>query len=116
MLDEIKNQLVLQAKRWGREDYYTSVKLEEMELSQCGKILGDLLSEKANLQYEAQAMDENKKEIGLKLSKLDLYIKKAARVMKKHEKSISKVLSKSIEEEKFGLKPKNKVSVLISDN
>ena len=120
VLEEIKNQLVLQAKRWGREDYYTPLLLEEMELDQCRKILGDLLSEKSNLEYESNIAGTDKKENEIKLSKIEMYIKKAERVIKAHERRISQTIGKipgdmkKIKSAVDRIQEKHKVSVLIS--
>lgn len=122
VLEEIKNQLVLQAKRWGRENYYTPVKLEEMEMEQCRKILGNLLTEKANLEYETHLLDCNKKELEIKLEKLSIYIKRSMSVMKRHDRTIGKYIDKlSGDQQKIkraadlvGRKPR--ISVMLSEN
>ena len=96
VLDEIKSQLVMQAERWGRKDYYTPLKLEEMVLGQCRKIYGDFLSEKSNLEYELHLIEADRKEIKMKLDKLEGYMKKANRVIKQREKNIDKQFEKLI--------------------
>jgi hypothetical protein len=122
ILGEIQKQLILQAERWGRKGYYTPLKLEEMELSQCRKITGELLAEKANLEYELFLLDSNKRDVLIKLERLESYLKKASRVVKRHEKDISKMLDKIIGDKQklkkaFAyVEPRSFVSVLISDN
>lgn len=122
ILNEVKNQLVLQAERWGKAGYYTPLKLEEMEEEQCGLILSDLLSERANLEYEIYLFDVDKKELLIKLEKLQGYLKRAERVIKKHEKSIRRQLEKLMTEKDRlklilkKLKPENTISVLLSSN
>lgn len=116
ILEEIKKQLVTQAERWGRCDYYTPLKLEEIELEQCRKISGELLSEKANLEYELHFLESDKKEVLSKIDRLEIYIKKADRAVKRHEKMIEKIIGgKTGEKIQVGAK-KSKISVLISDN
>ena len=122
ILGEIKKQLILQADRWGRKDYYSPIKLEEMELDQCRKIKGDLLAEKSNLEYEMHMVDSNKKEVLIKLERLNTYLKRADRVITRHEKSIIKIIEKSIGNRKDinsalkAIEPKSLISVLINGN
>jgi len=122
VLEEIKNQLVLQAERWGREGHYTPLKLEEMELDASWKIKGDFLAEKANLEYELHMLDSDKKESLIKLEKLEGYLKKADRVIVRHEKRIKKMIEKLIGDKgetkkALSLIEKHpRISVLISDN
>jgi hypothetical protein len=124
LLNEVKKQLLLQAERWGRTGYYTPVKLEEIELDSCRRIKGDLLAERANLEYELEAIDSSRREIELKLSKLGVYIKRAERVARKHDKNIDKMLEKLVGNRKKTLnalervkfKTDSLVSILISDN
>ncbi len=122
VLEEIKTQLILQAKRWGKENYYTPDKLEEMENDQCRKILSDLLTEKINLEYEAHLIDCNKREIEIKLEKLNMYIKKSISVSKRHEKNISRYIDRlsgdqgKIKRATDLINRKPRVSVLLSEN
>ncbi len=122
LLNEIKTQLILQAERWGREGQYNSIFLEEMELDQCQNILGDLLSEKANLEYELHMLDSNKEELLIKLERLEAYINKARMVIRGHKKNINRSLEKMITDRdklamlKKRMSPENSISVLISSN
>lgn len=121
VVEEIKNQLILQAKRWGRENYYTPLLLEEMELDACRRIKGEFLAERANLEYELHTLDSDKKESLIKLERLESYIKKSKRVIKSHEKKIKKMLEKvfgdknSIKKALSYYNNKPQVSILISD-
>ena len=81
ILNEIRDQLVLQAERWGRKGYYTPLKLEEIELEQCRKIRSDFLAEKSNLEYEMNMIGTDKREVLIKIERLESYIKKADRVI-----------------------------------
>jgi len=96
ILEEIKNQLILQAERWGRVGYYTPLKLEEMELEQCSKIMGEFFSEKANLEYELQMLSSDTREAIIKLERLENYVKRAKGVMRKHERKIKRLIEKLI--------------------
>lgn len=122
LLDEIKDQLVLQADRWGKKGHYDRVRLEEMVLEQCHRVSGDLMSEKANLEYELYLLDSNKRDLLIKMERLQSYISKASRVIEKHEKSIKKQLDKLIsEKDKLELimrrmRPESNISILISSN
>jgi len=122
ILNEIKSQLVLQAERWGRKEYYTPIKLCEMELDQADGIRSDLLSERSNLEYELHTLDSNKKDLLIKLERLAGYLKKARRVIEKHKKTIGKELGKIVKEKNKlklilkKLKPENTFSVLLSNN
>ena len=100
ILQEIKNQLVLQAERWGKKDHYTPLKLEDLELEQCRKIKGDLLAERSNLDYELHMLDTDKRELLIKLEKLEVYLKRADHVIGRHEKNMSKMIDKSIGDRK----------------
>jgi|GEM_PF-1300213 len=124
ILNEVKKQLLLQAERWGKAGYYTPLKLEEMELEACKRIIGDLLAEKNNLDYQMNMLAENRKEIDMKLQRLSVYLTKADRVAKSHDKNIEKILDKLIGDRKKTLgalervkfKEAQAISVLISDN
>jgi len=96
ILNEIRDQLIRQAERWGKDGHYTPLKLEEMELEQGRKIRSDLLTEKSNLEYEMSMLGTDKKEVLIKIERLDSYIKKADRVILAHEKKIAKIIEKII--------------------
>ncbi|MFH1761257.1 MAG: hypothetical protein ABIA63_09175 [bacterium] len=122
IITEVKNQLLLQAERWGRKDYYTPLKLEEIELEQCNKIVGEFLAEKSNLEYELHMLESDKKDVLAKMERLQIYLAKSARVAKKHENNIGKIIQQKIgDREKINaavnkVDKKSAISVLISDN
>lgn len=119
VLDEIQKQLILQAERWGRADHYTPIKLEEMEVEQCYKILGDLYAEKANLEYELHILGTDKHEVLIKIERLNVYIKRALSIVQKHENKIRKIIGKShgdVSNISRALANKSGVSILISEN
>ena len=124
ILEEVKKQLVLQAERWGKTGVYTPLKLEEMELDAVRRIRGDLLSERANLEYEILMLRTNSREINIKLQKLESYLKRAERVSKRHDKNIDKIIERIVGDRKkttgalslTRTKKEPLISVLISDN
>lgn len=124
ILEEVKKQLLLQAERWGRSGLYTPQKLEEIEMEAVLRIKSDLLSERANLEYELQAIRTNKRDVDIKLSRLESYIKRADRIAKKHDKNIEKILDKMIVDRKTvsgalnitRMKQDSLISVFLSDN
>lgn len=122
VLGEIKNQLILQAERWGKKDYYTPFKLEEMELEQCSKIRGELLAEKANLEYELHLVGSDKKDVLIKIERITSYIKRADWAEGRHQRKISAMIEKltgdkaAIKKAQGSIEQKHFVSVLINDN
>jgi homoserine acetyltransferase len=123
ILDEIKKQLILQAERWGKTGFYTPMKMEEMELDAVRRIRGDLLAEKSNIEYEMQMLASNKRELDIKVQKLGMYLKRAEKIGKKHDKNIEKILERSIGNRKNltgainrTIGERSTISVLISDN
>jgi len=122
LLNEIRDQLVLQAGRWGKKDHYTQLCLDEMTLDQCYRVLGDLFSEKANLEYELYLLESDKHDLLIKMERLDAYLKKSRRVIKKYQKNIQQQLDKLIgDKDKLDLiekrmHPENTISVLLSNN
>lgn len=100
VLNEVRKQLVLQAERWGRKDYYTQEKIEEMVLEQCYVVKGELLAERANLEYELSSLDSNKKESLIKLERLQTYLSRADRVINQHKRVIFNFLSKKLGDQK----------------
>ena len=124
ILEEVKQQLLLQAERWGRSGFYTPLKLEEMEVDAGSRIKGDLLAERANLEYELQMLEGSRREIEMKLSRLDGYLRRADNVIKKHSRSVEKTIEKLVGDRKktFGaldrvkMRSRSVISVMISDN
>ncbi|NQU17744.1 MAG: hypothetical protein HQ564_06715 [Candidatus Saganbacteria bacterium] len=119
VLEEIKNQLVLQADRWGRKGHYSSLRLIEMEQSQCGQIRGELLSERSNLEYELHILGSNKKDVLAKIDRLKTYVIKADRLGERYQKDISRAIDKMIGDRKAikralsGMSAESSVSVVI---
>lgn len=117
ILDEIKKQLILQAERWDRKDLYTPLKLEEMELLACQKVRGEFMAEKNNLEYELQMLGTDKKEVLIKLEKLNVYLGKADGLIKRHEKALQKLIQKKLGDPAAGkyFKQPTLVSVMVGE-
>lgn len=96
ILAEIQNQLILKAKKLGVDHLYSPLKMEEMRLDAAKRIMGDLLAEKANLEYERSLTGDLNKDSIIKLEKIKAYMNKAERVIEKHQKSIEKMLDKNV--------------------
>ncbi|MCX5750143.1 MAG: hypothetical protein NT099_00475 [Candidatus Saganbacteria bacterium] len=97
VLNEIRKQLVLQAERWGRTEYYTTVKMEEYELEACERIRSQFLAEKSNLEYELHLLDSDKRDVLIKIERLNSYILKTERVMQRHGNNLDNIF-----ENKYG--------------
>lgn len=52
IMNEIRNQLIIQAKNLGLGDYYTSRRIVEIQIEQCRKILSKFCEEKVSLEYQ----------------------------------------------------------------
>jgi len=121
ILEEIKNQLLLQSERFGRTGFYTPLKLEEMRLEECKKIIGEFYSEKANLEYELQMLDSDSRESIIKLERLENYTKRAEGVARKHDRVIKRLLGKLVGDKEKTKKAVNYIekrkgiSVLLGD-
>jgi hypothetical protein len=84
LVNELKNQLMIQAERLGIKEDYSLLFMEELKLDSVKKILTEFYMERANLEYEMQLAGSAKKEIMIKLEKLNAYIRKAVGVQNKH--------------------------------
>ncbi len=96
LINELKNQLLIQAERLGIRDRYTPIVMEEMELEAVRKILTEFYMERANLEYELNMLGSNKKEILIKLERLHAYIRKAEGLRDRHLKNFEKLLEKGM--------------------
>ena len=121
LLNEIRDQLILQAERWGRKDYYTPLKMAEIELEQARRIKGDFLAEKSNLEYEMNMLGTDKQEVLIKTEKLGIYLKRCDRIIENYEKRIGKIIDKvigdkaKIKKAESQIKPKSTISVIINN-
>ncbi len=84
IINELKKQLLIQAERLGIRDDYNPLAMEELKIDSVLKILGDFYMERANLEYELNMLDSNKKELLIKLEKLNSYIRKGVGIHEKH--------------------------------
>jgi len=107
VLNEIRKQLTLQAKAWGKE--YTPLDFEEMELDAARKIKGDFLAEKSNLEYEMSLLGTNKQESLIKIQKLEVYISRVDTVVSQHARSIAKMIEAPIGDKKLVAKAVSKI-------
>ena len=96
LINELKNQILIQAERLGVRERYTPTVLEEMKLDALRKILTEFYMEKANLEYEMNVLGSNKKEILIKLERLNSYIRKAQGLREKHLKNFEKLIEKGM--------------------
>jgi hypothetical protein len=95
ILNEVKSQLRIKAKKLGVEDNYSELNFESMKLDAAKRILDDLNAEKSNLEYELYMKGVLDKESTIKLEKIQTYINKAQRVIVKYEKLINKIAEKA---------------------
>lgn len=96
LINELKNQLLIQAERLGIREQYTPAVMEEMKIDSIRKILTEFYMERANLEYELNMLGSNKKEILIKLERLNSYIRKAESLREKHYVSFGKLLEKGM--------------------
>ena len=96
VVNELKNQLMIQAERLGIRDDYNPLAMEELKLSAVKKILGDLYMEKSNLEYELNMADSDKKELLIKLERLNSYVRKANAVFGRHNKKFEELIEKGM--------------------
>jgi hypothetical protein len=84
LINELKNQLMIQAERLGIDSDYNPLAMEEMKLDSVAKILTEFYMERSNLEYEMNILGSKKKELLIKLERLHAYIRKAQGLHKKH--------------------------------
>lgn len=122
VINEIQNQIMIQADLLGIKDDYSPERLEEMTLESAEKILSEFYMEKSNIEYELHMLGTNKRELIMKLSKLDNYIKRAQKRLIACRKNIEKIIDKMSgdkKETRKALKAYNelpKLSIFIGNN
>lgn len=104
LINELKNQLLIQAERLGVRDRYTPLVMEEMKLDSIRRILTEFYMERSNLEYELNILGSNKKEILIKLERLNAYLRKAEGMRDKHLKVFNKLIEKEMGDRKKTLK------------
>lgn len=100
VINEIQNQIMIQAELLGIKDDYSPENIEEMTLASAEKILSEFYMEKSNLEYELHLLGSNKREIIMKLSKLAGYIKRAQKRVLACRKAIEKIIEKQVGDRK----------------
>jgi hypothetical protein len=96
IINELKKQLMIQAERLGIRDDYGPLSMEELKIESVGKIMSDLYMEKSNLEYELNIIGSNKKEIQIKLERLNRYIRKAVSVHERHHGKFEELIEKGM--------------------
>ena len=99
-INEMLNQLMIQAERLGIRDQYTPLFMEELELDSVRKILTEFYMERSNLEYELNMLGSNKKEILIKLERLNAYIRKAEGLRERHSKKVEELIEKEMGDQK----------------
>lgn len=92
LVNELKNQLMIQAERLGIKDDYSPLYFEEIKLDSVRKIMTEFFMERANLEYEMQMVGTNKKELLIKLERLHAYIRKAQGLHAKHAQKYEDII------------------------
>jgi len=110
LINELKNQLFIQAERLGVRDRYTPSAMEEMKIDAIRKILTEFYMERSNLEYELNILGSNKKEILIKLERLNSYIRKAEGLRDKHVKSFEALLDKQMGDKVRALKAASRIN------
>jgi hypothetical protein len=96
LVNEIKNQLLIQAERLGVREHFGPVAAEEIKLDSVKKILTDFYMERSNLEYELNILGSNKKELLIKLERLNLYIRRAVTMHERHLRTYETLLEKGM--------------------
>lgn len=97
LFNELRNQLMIQAEKLGKKDYYTPYRVTEIRGGSLRDILTELYIERANLEYEMQTPGSQKHEVLRKLEKLHRYIAKAERLQENNQNQIAKLVGRKVE-------------------
>lgn len=89
---------------------------QELVLEKQREICTNLLSEKANLDYELQKLGSNKKESLIKIERLGSYLRKLESLMRKREEAITKMISKKLGLSKISKADLKNLARLRADN
>lgn len=96
LINELKNQILIQAELLGVRDRFTPVYLEELKVDAARKILSEFYTERANLEYELNMLGSQKKDVLIKLERLNAYIIKAEGLSARHSRQIESLLEKGM--------------------
>jgi hypothetical protein len=95
LIEEMKNQLLIQAERLGIRERYTPQWFAEQKILSAGQVLSELYAERSNLEYELNLLGSDKKELLIKLERLNVYVKKAEALRHKYQLEHDRVIDKS---------------------
>ena len=94
IIEEMRNQLLIQADRLGIKGQYSPQWFAEQRILASGKVLSELYAERSNLEYEMNMLGTDKKELLIKLERLNVYIKKAEALRGRYQGEHDKVIDK----------------------
>jgi hypothetical protein len=95
LIEEMRGQLMIQADRLGIKDQYSPQWFAEQKILASGKVLSELYAERSNLEYEMNLLGTDKKELLIKLERLNIYIKKAEALRSQFQGEHDQVTDKS---------------------
>ncbi len=96
LIAELKNQILTQAELLGVRDRFSPVVMEELKVEAARKILSEFYTERANLEYELNMLGSQKKEVLIKLERLNAYIIKAETLSSRHAQQIENLIEKGL--------------------
>lgn len=96
LFNELRNQLMIQAEKLGKRDFFTPYRAAETRAGSLRDILTELYIERSNLEYEMQSPGSSKHEVLRKLEKLHRYISKAERLQENNNAHIDKLVGRKV--------------------
>jgi hypothetical protein len=96
LINELKNQILVQAELLGVRDRFTPVVLAELKVDAARKILSEFYAERSNLEYELNMLGSQKKDLLIKLERLNAYIIKAEAITSRHARQIEDLIEKGM--------------------
>jgi hypothetical protein len=96
LITELKNQILIQAELLGVRDRFTPVFLAELKVDAARKILSEFYTERSNLEYELNMLGSQKKDVLIKLERLNAYIIKAEALTARHARQIEDLIEKGM--------------------
>ena len=118
VFQEMESQLLMQADRVGVRDDFMPSRLKEMEYDSLKKHILSFYAERSNLEYEMQMFGVDKKEVLIKMEKLEVYIRRAERLRELYDKYFQKSSEKQNKDKSIIEKSisKNKISLFCGLN
>ncbi|MBN3032707.1 MAG: hypothetical protein JW873_01285 [Candidatus Saganbacteria bacterium] len=104
LIEEMRKQLLIQAERLGIRDRYTPQWFAQQRVLSAGKVLSELYAERSNLEYELNLLASDKKELLIKLERLNVYIKKGEGLRSQFGKEHDRVIDKEFKLTENGAK------------